>query len=279
MSSRKQLPDAHPARNKIDGSDALCKQSSSHTHTNFVLGGSRAKVKPAQAALPERNIKINSPFSIIALHTVFSKFGTEKRAILETIGFSGLTKVHKQRLPSRKLILSLLRNMDPKSASLELKNSAKLTMQDKDVNIVLGIPYSGKHVKLRSRSSDDIQKVKAVLMLQPDSEITIEAVRHILLKDYGRKMEPNETKAFKVAAILYADSCFIGPRGEKGKINKDILSHLADPSKIIGTNWAAYVISVLRESSRKVQQSLTNESILYKWRDVCCICWCSILTI
>lgn len=124
------------------------------------------------------------------------------------------------------------------------------------MNLVLGIPYRGEDVNLWSRCPGVIDKVKAILLLDSDSDITIEAIDGILLRDYGRKMNRQESDAFKVAAMLFVDSCFLGPRGCKRRINKDILKHLADPLNISRTNWSSYVLRVLQQSAAKVQQNL-----------------------
>jgi hypothetical protein len=51
-----------------------------------------------------------------------------------------------------------------------------------------------------------------------------------------------EIDAFKVAAVIYADACFLGPRGVQ-ETNDDM---------------ASYVLSALKDSSRKIKQSIQN---------------------
>lgn len=208
-------------------------------------------------------LKINSPFSLITMHDVFMHFDSEKRGLIESIGLGGLLKVHKQRLQCRNLLLSLLSSMDPNTGTLVLK-TGELNLKDRDVSLVLGIPYRGEDVTLCSRCPGAIDKVKAILLLDSHSDITIEAVHAILLRDYGRKMNRQERDAFKVAAMLFVDSCFLGPRGCKRRINKDILKHVADPINISKTNWSGYVLKVLQHSASKVQQNLSvgNKSVL-----------------
>lgn len=210
-----------------------------------------------------RKLRINSYFSLTTMHDAFMKFDSEKRGLLNSIGMGGLLKVHKQRLQCRNLLLSLLSNMDPDTGTITLKNG-ELTPKDRDVNLVLGIPYKGIEVSPLSRSPGVIDKVKGILLLGRDSDITIEVVHEILLRDYGRKMNRQERDAFKVAAMLFVDSCFLGPRGCKRKINKDILQHVADPLNICKTNWSGYVLRVLRQTASKVQQNLRvgNKSVL-----------------
>lgn len=197
------------------------------------------------------------------MHDVFNSFGPEKRSLIDSIGLGGLFKVHKQRLQCRDLLLHLLSNMDPQSGTIRLKRG-ELTMKEKDVNLILGIPYRGDDVIMFSRCPPAIDKLKALLLIDSESDITFESVLAILVREYGRKMNCQERDAFKVAAMIFVDSCFLGPRGSNRTINKDILKHIADHSNIRTTNWSGYVLNVLKLSAYKVQQSLMagNKTVL-----------------
>lgn len=203
----------------------------------------------------DAKLRINTPFSLKTLHNVFASFDSEKRALIHSIGFGGLLKVHNQRLQCRDLILYLLRSMDPNTGIIQL-SSGELTVNDKDVHLVLGIPLGGQEVNLCARSHGVLDKVKRSLLLDSDCEVNMEVVIGILLKEYGRKLNAKEREAFKVAAVIFADSCFLGPRGDQRRINKDILEHVADSVSIRQTNWSGYVLGVLRQSASKIQHNL-----------------------
>lgn len=129
------------------------------------------------------------------------KFGSKKRALLDSIGFHGLLKVHNQCLQCRNLILSLLSCMDPNTGTIVHKS--ELTITDKDVNLVLGIPYRGEDVYLRTRCTRIVDSMKGALLPDSDCDLNMEAVPEILLKDYGRKMNIKQRQVAKILFVLF----------------------------------------------------------------------------
>ncbi|CAD6248456.1 unnamed protein product [Miscanthus lutarioriparius] len=143
-------------------------------------------------------------FSLSGQHSLF---GSKKRALLDSIGFRGLLKVHNQCLQCRNLILSLLSCMDPNTGTIVHKS--ELTVTDRDVNLVLGIPYRGEDVYLRTRCTRIVDSMKGALLPDSDCDLNMEAVPEILLKDSGRKMNIKERQVFYLDNLNFG---FMTPR-------------------------------------------------------------------
>ncbi|TVU07978.1 hypothetical protein EJB05_41359, partial [Eragrostis curvula] len=132
-----------------------------------------------------------------------------------------------------------------------------LELNDTDVNLVLGLPLGGVDISLAKRSSvTDEMLIQKILHIPRGSEITLGHLEQILVRRYSRKMTKVKRDAFKVAAILYADAYFLSPKGNNAKINHYLFPCLKDPDRIPNFNWCGYVLNVLRESAKKVQQAL-----------------------
>ncbi|TVU31865.1 hypothetical protein EJB05_23568, partial [Eragrostis curvula] len=132
-----------------------------------------------------------------------------------------------------------------------------LELNDTDVNLVLGLPLGGVDISLAKRSSvTDEMIIQKILQIPRGSEITLGHLEKILVRRYSRKMTKVERDAFKVAAILYTDAYLLSPKGSNAKINNDLFPYLKDPDSISHYNWCGYVLNVLRESAKKVQQAL-----------------------
>jgi hypothetical protein len=68
-------------------------------------------------------------------------------------------KLQKQKLNSRKMVLWLLNNMESDSGTISLKSGDEFPLKDKDVNLVLGIPYKGGAIcRQRSTSAALLEK-------------------------------------------------------------------------------------------------------------------------
>uniref|UniRef100_A0A0A9A5J5 Ubiquitin-like protease family profile domain-containing protein n=1 Tax=Arundo donax TaxID=35708 RepID=A0A0A9A5J5_ARUDO len=167
--------------------------------------------------------------------------------------------MNKQSNFPRQLALWLLSNMDVKSTSLVLRDGSKISMDEFDVHIILGLPYGGSDiVQSKVLSSCDMEYFRSLLMLRPGCEITLDYVESVLYRDYGSSMSPRQRQAFKVAAVIYADAFFLGPRGNSPKVNLDILNNIDDPNQIHKKNWSRYVIQSLRAAAGRVQDALNN---------------------
>jgi hypothetical protein len=116
--------------------------------------------------------------------------------------------------------------MEPDTGSIVLRNGEKLEVNEKDVQLVLGLPHTETPVECTFPiSTEVISAVRDILMLGPGEEITLESLKIILLRDYGSNMNVREIEAFKVALVLYVDAYFMGPKGAKVKVNQEILKN------------------------------------------------------
>lgn len=173
----------------------------------------------------------------------------------------------------RLLVLWLVSKMDADTGAVTLRNGEKLTVTEKDVQIVLGLPHTNMLVACSFPiPTDVICRVRDILMLGPEEEITLECLKVILLHDYGRNMTIREIEAFKVALVLYVDAYFMGPKGAKVKVNQEIFRNVTDTECIGKLNWCGYVLRMLLQSARRVQKSMmtlnktvTLDGCLFFW--------------
>lgn len=201
--------------------------------------------------------KIATSFSIASLSEIFSGFDLEKQQLVQAIGFGNLLKLLPTNKFPRQLALWVLRNMDHKTAEIEVVKGGKIKMEEYDVELVLGLPRKCKVVNCALQATEmEIARIRKIMMLNNDTEITVDCVEEILKRDYGSKMTTREKEAFKVAFLLCADAYFLAPKGGKAKINLEICNNLGNPSMIGEYNWCEYVMRSLFKGSRRVQQSL-----------------------
>lgn len=205
--------------------------------------------------------QVQTVFSVDAIHRIFSTFNKEKRQIVESIGFSGLLKLYPQVKFPRQLVLWLLRNMDPETGHISLRNGEKLHITQHDVELVLGIPRTNREVQCSSPASEvDVANVRNILMLVHREDLTMEWIQTILLRDYGGQMSAKEIQGFKAAVLLYADAYFMAPKGWKIRVNQKIFKTVANISCIQEMNWCGYVLQILLQSAGRVQKSLLSSN-------------------
>lgn len=146
-----------------------------------------------------------------------------------------------------------------------------MTLQD--VELVMGVPSKEKLITCGAPvTQNDVARVKSTLMVRQGMEITLGYLEKVLVKDYGTKMSRKEIEAFKIAAVLYADAYFIGPKGTKAKVDQELYRYVSDPSVIGNLNWSEYVLRVLNESTKRAQAMMrqgeskaTLEGCLFFW--------------
>ncbi|CAL5015641.1 unnamed protein product [Urochloa decumbens] len=206
-----------------------------------------------------KKCQVQTVFSVDAVHRIFSTFNQEKREIVQSIGFGCLLNLQPQVKFPRLLVLWLLKNMDAATGTITLPNGDELSVTEKDVQIVLGIPKSDSNVNCcYTLTSLDEFRVRHVLMMQTGDVLTLDFIETVLLRNYGEKMSERQTEAFKVAVVLYADAYFMAPKGAKVKLNQEIFKKLENTNSIQYLNWCGYVLRLLLQSADRVQQSILS---------------------
>lgn len=200
--------------------------------------------------------KIATSFSVTSLNTTFSRFNTGKKELVQGIGFHIILKLMPQSKFPRQVALWVIRNLKCTNGEITVGERGQIRANESDVELVLGIPRKTNIVKCGCDLSElDICRMRKVMLLNNDEEITVECVEVILTRDYGSKMSIREREAFKVAFVLYVDAYFLGPQGAKAKINQDMFTNLTNSDSIAEMNWCGYVLNCLIQSSMRVKQS------------------------
>lgn len=166
-------------------------------------------------------------------------------------------KIHPQPKFPRLLVLWLVRHMDQMTGTIRLANGEELPVAEGDVQLVFGLPRGNRVLRGRMPvSQSHVAKIKNALMMKQGQEMTLGYLEKLLVKDYGLMMSTREREAFKIAAVLYADAYFLAPKGTKAKVNQDLFRYISEAAFIEGFNWCSYVLRVLIDSTKKVQEAL-----------------------
>jgi len=99
-----------------------------------------------------------------------------------------------------------------------------------------------------------------VLPLYSAVSLTIEFLESILLREFDQCMSASEIDAFQTAFVLYSMSSFLVVVTPDKTFPKCLLGNLDSPDKICEFNWCSYVLSVLAQSARQVQEQLISGS-------------------
>lgn len=118
--------------------------------------------------------KVQTSFSITSVMKIVTRLGDEKRKIVQSIGFGGLLTLRSLKMLPRKLVLRLIRNMNAETGEITLPSGERLTVNQIDVHLVLGIPSSGDDIApVQTLQKGDLTRLRGVLMLQDGDEISL----------------------------------------------------------------------------------------------------------
>lgn len=94
--------------------------------------------------------------------------------------------------------------MDLENGAILVGDGAMVRFTEEDVNLVLGIPCKGKVVLDENCSTAIVaSKIKSLLMLGPENEMSITTVQSIVMREYSRKMTPRERSIQDCLCNLY----------------------------------------------------------------------------
>lgn len=190
-----------------------------------------------------------------------------KQRLLEQIKFSAL--MHLPRIETtavksvnRQLGFWLMMRLNGDTGVLELGERGKIPITIEDVGLVLGLQTVGDELVVSDPKNLERTKerIKKILMLDEGEMLDLDTIRKVLERDITESSGNSEQDAFVVAAVIYATSYFLAPKGRPPRVNTDILETLVDPSNIYKINWSSYVLKTLKECSKKVKSDLRSQA-------------------
>lgn len=190
----------------------------------------------------------------------------EKREIIQKLKFTGLLKLPRllpftSCLVNRQFCLWLMRKVDVQRSEINLGPRGRIPMTPRDVNRILAIPWKGKIID--GEKQNNYQEVKAIirnyLLLNDSDALDLATIQKLLAREYPACMNDDQRRCFTVAAVIYAVSYFLAPKGRPPKINNEVLPFLVDYNNIRHVNWSEYVLRVLLDSCSKVQSDICSE--------------------
>jgi hypothetical protein len=102
--------------------------------------------------------------------------------------------------------------------------------------------------------------VKKNLLLDETDELDLESVRQVLERDLVEKSSVYNKIAFITAAVIWATSYFLAPKGRPPRVNSEVLESLVCPREVYKINWASYVLKTLRDYSLKLKRDLHSQA-------------------
>uniref|UniRef100_A0A8R7PUB0 Uncharacterized protein n=1 Tax=Triticum urartu TaxID=4572 RepID=A0A8R7PUB0_TRIUA len=131
-----------------------------------------------------------------------------------------------------------------------------------DVHKVLGIPFSGK--ELRIPSTEEVSHIKNVICIRlnvPEfKKITRSVLTDILSKKHEAPMSDEEIAAFKTAFILLLMTKFLAPQTLLDNICPKYFMALKNLDDIPNWNWARYVVNDIIAAARALANKLSDDT-------------------
>jgi hypothetical protein len=136
-----------------------------------------------------------------------------------------------------------------------------MVCRDVDAHIILGVPHTGAEIELgQAVPTSLVRMVRKLLLIRVISyPISMSELREVLLKDYGTGMSYEQRASIKIAAVLYAITCFLAPNCCRPKFtNTEVLKHILDADRIKNVNWAGYIIKCIKRVAARLKDELCN---------------------
>jgi hypothetical protein len=197
-----------------------------------------------------------------AVSALFSKFDSEKRALVDEIEFGGMLRLPLHTEPNAQHCLWLMRSVETSDRAglfLHTRNLHGMLCRDVDINLILGIPFKGAEISLGEAVPEQlVRAVRRLLHINVCSyPITMGEVREVLVKDYGSGMSYGQRVSFKLAVVLYAVTFFLAPTCCRPRFaNTEVLKHILDPDRIKDVNWAGYLIKCIKRDAARLKDEL-----------------------
>lgn len=193
--------------------------------------------------------------SVKLVHSVIASFNGLKKQIVRGIGYGGMLYFPQLKQLNLKFSRWLLSRVDDTSSSIIIDERRVYKFKASDINIVFGLPATGRDVRDQSldRSESAIEKIRGRLGIQGKESRSLKAAQAILLKYYGNNMNQDEIDAFKTAFIVFMMGNFFAPTSKYNYCSLDYWPALTDPSLITKFNWGKYIVEEICDAAKKLK--------------------------
>lgn len=194
------------------------------------------------------------------LHDVVAKFNEMKIELVKSIGFGGILCFPPLRQINRRFAVWLMSRVDPRSQTIVINESMKITYTKEDVHRVFHIPCTGRSVYHKGMPNKEVTSLvlSGFLGINGKENRSIKAAQEVIERDYGNEMSVHEQNAFKVAFVIYVVSTLLSPGAKYDYASVDYWNALTNPSDIGNYDWSDYVIKRLFEAVVKVKSDLNS---------------------
>jgi hypothetical protein len=212
--------------------------------------------------LHNKSVKIEYTKDVPNVCEIFSNFSGEKAKLLRIIGFSGLCAFPVHETTDLRFYLWILSKVDVSSSTLDLGNKRTIPIQDCDINLITGLPFSG-HSVLRGEKSPLIKKrnaskVKKYLSVgNLDGIFSVPYVEHLVRREYSSPMSEKDRYGFCIAATVLAVAGFLAVEAGAVRFPLELIDNLIDPLQIRSHNWSQLVRNSLISQASYVQNQIS----------------------
>ena len=188
-------------------------------------------------------------------------FNDEKKRLVIEMKFDGILKLP-EITNSQEFSHNLLSRVSTEDISIRMGDGTLLYFTDGDVHKVLGIPFTGK--ELRIPSTEEINHIKNIICIRlnvPEfKKITRTVLTDILSKKHEAPMSDDEVAAFKTAFILLVMTKFLAPQTLLCNICPRYFMALKNLAHIPNGHWARYVVNDIIAAARALANKLSDDT-------------------
>ncbi|XBI16429.1 hypothetical protein VPH35_058686 [Triticum aestivum] len=213
------------------------------------------------SSLPVKYVAPISRCTPISISSIVNDFKDEKKRLVREMKFDGILKLP-EITNSREFSHNLLSRVSTEDIAIRMGDGSLLYFTDGDVHKVLGIPFTGK--ELRIPSMEEINHIKNIICIRlnvPEfKKITRTVLTDILSKKHEAPMSDDEVAAFKTAFILLVMTKFLAPQTLLDNICPRYFMALKNLDDIHNWNWARYVVNDIIAAAQALANKLTDET-------------------
>ncbi|KAF0915459.1 hypothetical protein E2562_036302, partial [Oryza meyeriana var. granulata] len=249
--------------NAVGGSS---ENINSTTVSRSVLDSERVEVMDDDMDEPYRftppgcpeDIRPTSRSSVKRICRVISKMSEEKREYVKEIGFGGILHLPQLNKIDRSFTVWLMRKVDCNNREIIVSDNIQVTMEDKDVHRVLGIPRGKKtvHGLGTNNPEEKFHFIEHAIGAEEDESRSLLAASINVETDKPGVMTTEDVKHFKVSFVVWLIGYFLAPTRKCNHGSNDFWGSLLDPDDIVNYNWCKYALDMLVEAARAVQLDL-----------------------
>lgn len=213
------------------------------------------------STLPSKYVAPVSRCTPVSISSIVKEFNDEKKRLVSEMNFDGILKLPEIK-NSREFSHNLLSRVSTEDIAIRMSDGTLLYFTDGDVNKVLGIPFSGKELRVPSTEEiSDIKKIICIRLEVPEfKKITRNVLTDILTRKHEAPMSDDEIAAFKTAFILILMTKFLAPQTLLDNICPRYFMALKNLDDIPTWNWARYVVNDIISAARALANKLTDET-------------------